>query len=67
MAGLIIPSLVMHFLWPEVSIVQMVCTCFVATAFSLHSTLFINSAAHRWGTRAYDKLAHLFIKLSAFL
>jgi len=51
----ILPISLNHLLFPELSLYQLWCLNFGWWLQSVHSTSLVNSAAHLWGERPYDK------------
>ncbi|RZC40362.1 hypothetical protein BDFB_013916, partial [Asbolus verrucosus] len=49
-----LPTLIPWYFWNE-NIVKCFCFCVLRYLFSLHGTWLVNSAAHIWGTKPYDK------------
>ena len=65
----LIPMFVPWFFWREKAAVSFFLCAVVRYVLSLHATWFVNSAAHLWGSRPYDKsmnpAENMFVAISA--
>lgn len=65
--SLILPTSVPVYFWNEDPIVALFCCFFCRTVIQLNGTWLVNSAAHLYGTRPFDKCVPLISSLSLLI